>query len=155
MKDKLSELIHRHKLPAFLVAVVILAGVLVVISVSVYYRSGAYQLDLSRPEYKDVRSQIEKDKKVNDLFDAQGPVDEATLNDFLKQYQEEADKALEADAFGTEPLPQDSRLRRLPNAILTPHIAWTTKEALQRLMDITTRNLRTWLEGSGEHIVNG
>ena len=60
-----------------------------------------------------------------------------------------------ADAFGTEPLPQDSRLRRLPNAILTPHIAWTTKEALQRLMDITTRNLRTWLEGSGEHIVNG
>ena len=60
-----------------------------------------------------------------------------------------------ADAFGTEPLPQDSRLRSLPNAILTPHIAWTTKEALQRLMDITTRNLRTWLEGSGEHIVNG
>ena len=36
-----------------------------------------------------------------------------------------------------------------------PHVAWTTKEALQRLMDITTRNLRTWLEGSGEHIVNG
>lgn len=60
-----------------------------------------------------------------------------------------------ADAFGTEPLPQDSRLRSLPNAVLTPHIAWTTKEALQRLMDITTRNLRTWLEGSGEHIVNG
>ena len=59
-----------------------------------------------------------------------------------------------ADAFGTEPLPQDSRLRSLPNAILTPHIAWTTKEALQRLMDITTRNLHTWLEGSGEHIVN-
>ena len=59
------------------------------------------------------------------------------------------------DAFGTEPLPQDSRLRSLPNAILTPHIAWTTKEALQRLMDITTRNLRTWLEGSGEHLVNG
>ena len=36
-----------------------------------------------------------------------------------------------------------------------PHVAWTTKEALQRLMDITARNLRTWLEGSGEHIVNG
>ena len=60
-----------------------------------------------------------------------------------------------ADAFGTEPLPQDSRLRSLPNAILTPHVAWTTREALQRLMDITTRNLHTWLEGSGEHIVNG
>lgn len=59
-----------------------------------------------------------------------------------------------ADAFGTEPLPQDSRLRKLPNAILTPHIAWTTKEALQRLMDITTGNLRSFLDGRGENIVN-
>ena len=59
-----------------------------------------------------------------------------------------------ADAFGTEPLPADSRLRRLPNAVLTPHIAWTTREALQRLMDITTNNLRTWLDGHGENVVN-
>ena len=59
-----------------------------------------------------------------------------------------------ADAFGTEPLPADSRLRGLPNAILTPHIAWATREALQRLMDITANNLRTWLEGKGENIVN-
>ena len=60
-----------------------------------------------------------------------------------------------ADAFGTEPLPQDSPLRGLPNALLTPHIAWATNEALQRLMDITANNLRTWLEGRGENIVNG
>lgn len=59
-----------------------------------------------------------------------------------------------ADAFGIEPLPADSRLRGLPNALLTPHIAWATREALQRLMDITTNNLRTWLEGAGENIVN-
>ena len=59
-----------------------------------------------------------------------------------------------ADAFGTEPLPTDSRLRGLPNAILTPHIAWATREALQRLMDITANNLRSWLEGKGENIVN-
>lgn len=59
-----------------------------------------------------------------------------------------------ADAFGTEPLPQESLLRGLPNALLTPHIAWATNEALQRLMDITTNNLRTWLDGRGENIVN-
>ena len=29
-----------------------------------------------------------------------------------------------------------------------------TREALQNLMDITTRNLRTFLDGNGEHIVN-
>ena len=59
-----------------------------------------------------------------------------------------------ADAFGTEPLPQASPLRGLPNALLTPHIAWATNEALQRLMDITANNLRTWLDGTGENIVN-
>ena len=59
-----------------------------------------------------------------------------------------------ADAFATEPLPPQSRLRGLPGAVLTPHIAWTTKEALQRLMDITTGNLRSFLAGKGENIVN-
>ena len=57
-----------------------------------------------------------------------------------------------ADAFGTEPLPQESPLRGLPNALLTPHIAWATNEALQRLMDITTNNLRTWMDGAGENL---
>ena len=59
-----------------------------------------------------------------------------------------------ADAFATEPLPADSPPRREPHALLTPHIAWTTKEALQNLMDITTQNLRSFLDGNGEHIVN-
>ena len=59
-----------------------------------------------------------------------------------------------ADAFATEPLPPQSRLRGLPGAVLTPHIAWTTKEALQRLMDITTGNLRSFLAGKGENLVN-
>lgn len=59
-----------------------------------------------------------------------------------------------ADAFAVEPLPADSPLRGLPNALLTPHIAWTTKEALQKLMDISTQNLRSFLAGAGENIVN-
>lgn len=59
-----------------------------------------------------------------------------------------------ADAFAVEPLPADSPLRGLPNVLLTPHIAWTTKEALQKLMDITTQNLRSFLAGAGENVVN-
>lgn len=59
-----------------------------------------------------------------------------------------------ADAFAVEPLPNHSPLRGLPNALLTPHIAWTTKEALQKLMDITTQNLSSFLNGAGENIVN-
>lgn len=59
-----------------------------------------------------------------------------------------------ADAFAAEPLPADSPLRGLPNALLTPHIAWTTTAALERLMAITTQNLRSFLAGQGENIVN-
>lgn len=60
-----------------------------------------------------------------------------------------------ADAYSTEPLPPDSPLRAEPHALLTPHIAWATQEALQRLMDITTENLRSYLAGAGQNIVNG
>ena len=59
-----------------------------------------------------------------------------------------------ADAFCTEPLPMDSPLRAEPHALLTPHVAWATREALQNLMDITAENLRTFLAGQGDHIVN-
>ena len=79
-------------------------------------------------------------------------VDEQAVADALKNGQL---AFYGADAFCTEPLPQESPLRGLPNALLTPHIAWATNEALQRLMDITTNNLRTWLDGKGENIVNG
>ena len=78
-------------------------------------------------------------------------VDEQAVADALKNGQL---AFYGADAFSTEPLPQESPLRGLPNALLTPHIAWATNEALQRLMDITTNNLRTWLDGAGENIVN-
>ncbi len=61
-----------------------------------------------------------------------------------------------ADAFATEPLPADSPLRAQPHALLTPHIAWTTGEALARLMDITAENLRSFMANgwTGQNIVN-
>lgn len=104
MQDKVRQFVDRRRLPIFLVSAVFVAAVLVIISVSVYYQSGAYQLDLSRPEYKAVRSQIEPDRKVADVFEAQGSVDVETLERFLDIYQGEADKALRADAYATDVL---------------------------------------------------
>lgn len=104
MQEKFKAFANRYKLPVFLGAAIALAIILVMISMTVYYRSGAYQLDLSRPEYKAVRSQIEPSKKANYGFDAQGQVDEQVLDEFLDKYQLETDKALAADAFSADVL---------------------------------------------------
>ena len=58
------------------------------------------------------------------------------------------------DVLEEEPPVHNSPLIEQPHCLVTPHIAWATNEALQRLMDITANNLRTWLDGTGENIVN-
>ena len=44
------------------------------------------------------------------------------------------------DVYETEPLPENSELRRLPNVILTPHIAGDTREALVRRYTLIAEN---------------
>ncbi len=41
-----------------------------------------------------------------------------------------------------------------PNAYLTPHIASATREARLRLMDICEQNIRAFLEGKPQNVVN-
>jgi glycerate dehydrogenase len=40
------------------------------------------------------------------------------------------------------------------NCIVTPHMAWATKEARARLMDIAVENLRAFLAGSPVNVVS-
>jgi phosphoglycerate dehydrogenase-like enzyme len=44
------------------------------------------------------------------------------------------------DVATVEPLPADHPLRRLPNVLLTPHVAWLTGETLRRAMDVALDN---------------
>ena len=53
-----------------------------------------------------------------------------------------------ADVVCREPMATDNPLREAPNCILTPHIAWATKEARQRLMDIAADNIAAFLQGN-------
>lgn len=39
-------------------------------------------------------------------------------------------------------------LHKLPNLIVTPHVAWASREARQRLVDGLTANIRAWLDGA-------
>lgn len=59
-----------------------------------------------------------------------------------------------ADVLTTEPAPADNPLLTAKNCYLTPHIAWATYEARQRLINICTDNVRAFLDGEPMNVVN-
>lgn len=60
-----------------------------------------------------------------------------------------------ADVMSAEPPAQDNPLFKQPNAFITPHIAWATLEARSRLVDIACRNVKAFVEGAAQNVVNG
>lgn len=81
-----------------------------------------------------------------------GPlVDETAVANALSKGQL---KAYCADVMTNEPPEADNPLLNQPNAFLTPHIAWATLEARQRLMQIAIENVRAFIEGRPQNIVN-
>lgn len=58
------------------------------------------------------------------------------------------------DVLATEPPAPDNPLYTAPNVTITPHIAWATREARSRLMEIAVENLRAFLKGKPKNVVN-
>jgi glycerate dehydrogenase len=53
-----------------------------------------------------------------------------------------------ADVLTSEPPQADNPLLQQPNAFITPHIAWATKEARVRLLQVAMDNVRAFLNGT-------
>ncbi len=51
------------------------------------------------------------------------------------------------DVFEEEPFAEDCELRRLPNVVLTPHVAWRSEEAIHDLLYEVTGNIIDYFEG--------
>ena len=80
-----------------------------------------------------------------------GPlIDEQAVADALKEGRL---GAFGADVLSSEPPAADNPLLDAPNAYITPHIAWATKEARERLMDIAVANLEAFLRGETRNTV--
>lgn len=59
-----------------------------------------------------------------------------------------------ADVLATEPARAGEPLLGVENILITPHIGWATAESLEKLMVIVAQNLKTFLAGDGENILN-
>ena len=56
-------------------------------------------------------------------------------------------RAAAIDVVNGEPQSPDSPLIGVPNLYITPHLAWSDREARQQIIDVTADNLRSFLEG--------
>lgn len=59
-----------------------------------------------------------------------------------------------ADVMTQEPPSADNPLLKEPNAYITPHVAWCTIEARTRLNKVIAENLRAFIEGHPQNVVN-
>ena len=58
------------------------------------------------------------------------------------------------DVVSTEPIKSDNPLLKAKNCIITPHISWAAKESRQRIMDASVENLRKFVAGEPQNVVN-
>lgn len=58
-----------------------------------------------------------------------------------------------ADVLTEEPPRADNPLLKQPHAYITPHIAWATKEARQRLLNICVENIKAFQAGEPINVV--
>lgn len=68
-------------------------------------------------------------------------------NDMLWALENDIIAGFGTDVVAVEPMLPGNVLVGAKNCIITPHIAWVSKEARQRLLDVTVDNLAAWLRG--------
>ncbi|MBQ3071835.1 MAG: D-2-hydroxyacid dehydrogenase [Oscillospiraceae bacterium] len=86
------------------------------------------------------------------LNTGRGPlVDEQAVADALERGKL---SGYAADVVCKEPIPADSPLLGAKNCFLTPHIAWATKDARERLLKVSAENLRAFAAGKPQNVVN-
>ena len=59
------------------------------------------------------------------------------------------------DVLSLEPPQPDHPLLSAPNCLITPHVAWATRAARQRLIAVSAQNVAALLAGEPIHVVNG
>ncbi len=83
---------------------------------------------------------------------ARGPV--CNEDDLARALNEGVIAGAAVDVFTKEPpLPADTQMLGAKNTLLTPHIAFATKESMTLRAEIVFDNLRAWLDGGQKNVI--
>ena len=74
--------------------------------------------------------------------------------DLIEALDEEKIAGVGLDVYDKEPLPQDHKLRFLPNALLTPHLGYVTEENYSIFYEQMIENLYSCIEGKPKRLIN-
>jgi len=77
---------------------------------------------------------------------SRGPI--INEEDLVRALQEEKIAGAGIDVYEKEPLPEDHKLRFLPNAFLTPHIGYVTQENYIKFYSEMSEELQAFIDGS-------
>lgn len=80
-----------------------------------------------------------------------GLIDAQALADALN---EERISGAGIDVLAVEPPPVDNPLFKAKNCLITPHIAWATKESRLRLMGVVIGNITSFLNGQPVNVIS-
>lgn len=58
------------------------------------------------------------------------------------------------DVASAEPIAEDNPLLTARNCVITPHMAWSSLAARRRMMQVTADNIRAFLAGTPQNVVN-
>jgi len=91
-------------------------------------------------------------KKTSFLINtSRGPI--VNENDLVQALKDDSIAGAGLDVFDKEPLPQDHKLRFLPNALLLPHIGYVTVENYSKFYTQMIENLNSCLENKPLRII--
>ncbi len=112
MNINLKHIIKEYRLAASIFAAIVIVLLMTALSISLYIRDGTSRLDLSRPGYEGVRSQVEKTESFP-AFSSNGPVDAVSVKEFQDLYKRQIDKLNHFSTFQEKTL-EDNQLLAAP-----------------------------------------
>ena len=99
------------------------------------------------------KKELEMMKKSSFLINtSRGPI--INENDLVKALEEEIIAGVGLDVYNREPLPQDHKLRFLPNALILPHIGYVTAENYSKFYLQMMENLEGCLKNKPLRVIS-